>query len=168
MSPEEAALTLLEAYRGTVGIINHAMLESDVQAAIAHPLVAIASDGGQLIPHQDGTTHPRAFGTFPRIFSRYVRELGVISLEEAVRKCTSLPASRLGLRDRGVIREGAIADLTLFDPMTMTDRADFADPWQLSEGVHCVIVNGQVQREAEQDTGVRAGRVVKRVTPTSY
>lgn len=164
VSPAEAALTVLAAHGGVVGIINHAMSEPDVQAAIAHPLVAIASDGGQLVPSETGTTHPRAFGTFPRVFARYVREQRVIPIEEAVRKCTSLPASRLGLRDRGVIREGAVADITVLDPAGITDLADYSDPWRLAEGVHTVIVNGLVAWDAGRQTGIRAGGVLRRPT----
>ena len=162
VSPAEAALTILAAHDGAVGIINHAMSEADVRAAIAHPLVAIASDGGPLVPRDTGTTHPRAFGTFPRVFARDVREQGIISLEEAVRKCTSLPAQRLGLRDRGVLREGAVADITVFDPAGIVDVADFSHPWRLSQGVRSVLVNGRIAWDEGRPTGVRAGGALRR------
>lgn len=164
VSPAEAVLAVLAAHGGVVGIINHAMSEADVSAAVVHPLVAIASDGGRLVSRDAGTTHPRAFGTFPRVFARYVREKGLISLEEAVRKCTLLPAERLGLRDRGVLREGAVADITVFDPAAILDRADFSHPWRLAEGVHCVLVNGRIAWDDGRPTGVCAGGVLRRPT----
>lgn len=162
VSPAEAALAVLAAHGGVVGIINHAMSEEDVRAAIAHPRVAIASDGGALEPSGVGTTHPRAFGTFPRVFARYVREQSLIPIEEAVRKCTSLPASRLGLRDRGVIREGAVADIAVFDPVGIRDLADYSDPWRLAVGVQSVLVGGRLAWHEGRATGVRAGGVLRR------
>lgn len=165
VAPAEAALEVLAAHGGVAGIINHAMREDDLRSAIAHPQVAIASDGGPLEPTGHGTTHPRAFGTFPRVFAQYVREQGVISLEEAVRKCTSLPASRLGLTDRGIVRAGAVADLTLFDPAGIADRATFAEPWQLATGVDAVLVAGQLAWSGGRATGARAGGVLRRGRP---
>lgn len=158
----EAALSVLAAHRGVVGIINHAMAEEDVCAALAHPLVAVASDGGALEPTRVGSTHPRAFGTFARLFARYVRELGVLSLEEAVRKVTGLPASRLGITDRGVIREGAVADVTVFDPVGIRDLADYEDPWRLAVGVHAVLLGGRAAVLDGRITGLRGGRVLRR------
>ncbi|HIY67162.1 MAG TPA: D-aminoacylase [Candidatus Agrococcus pullicola] len=161
-SPADAALTVLAEHRGIVGIINHAMSEADVRAAIGHPLVAIASDGGSLEPGGEGATHPRAFGTFPRVFAKYVREEGTLSLAEAVRKCTSLPASRLGLRDRGVLKEGAIADVVAFDPDGIRDRADYANPRQLATGVQTVLVAGRPAWMHGAATGLRSGRALRR------
>lgn len=162
ISPAEAALSVLAAHHGVVGIINHAMSEDDVRAAVAHPFVAIASDGGAVDVTGAGTTHPRAFGTFARLFARYVREQGIISIEEAVRKCTALPASRLGLVDLGIIRPGAIADITIFDPAAIRDIADYEDPWQLAVGVHAVLVGGRAVLLDGQPTGERAGGVLRR------
>lgn len=162
VGPADAALAVLEAHRGVVGIINHAMSEDDVRTAIRHPHVAIASDGGALEPGGAGAGHPRAFGTFPRVFSRYVREEGLLTLEEAVRKCTSLPAARLGLRDRGVIREGAVADIAVFDPAGIRDRADYVDPGRLATGVHTVVVDGRIAWSEGRPSGVRAGGVLRR------
>lgn len=161
-SPADAALRVLAEHRGTVGIINHAMSEEDVRAAVAHPLVAVASDGGSLDPAGDGATHPRAFGTFPRVFANYVREERLLTLEEAVRKCTSLPASRLGLRDRGVLREGAVADVIAFDPASFRDLADYEQPRRLATGVHAVIVSGRLAWSGGESTGTRAGQVLLR------
>lgn len=162
-TPAAAALEVLVAHRGTVSITNHAMSEADVQAAIEHPLVAIASDGGSLEPTREGQTHPRAFGTFPRVFAKYVREQRVLRVEEAVRKCTSLPAQRLGLRDRGVVREGAIADLIAFDPAGIRDLANYADPWRLATGIETVLVGGMPAWEGGVATGACAGDVLNRV-----
>src|SRR5690606_29632977 len=97
-----------------------------------------------------------------RVFARYVRERGLISLEEAVRKCTSLPASRLGLTNRGVLREGAIADIVIFDPAEITDRADYAHPSRLATGMHTVLVNGKIAWHAGRQASVRAGGVLRR------
>jgi N-acyl-D-amino-acid deacylase len=104
--------------------------------------------------------HPRSYGTFPRVLGRYVREEGVLSLQEAVRKMTSMPAERFGLTDRGVIREGAWADLVLFDAGTVIDRATFRDPHQYPLGIPYVIVNGQVVIDEGTHTGSLPGRVL--------
>jgi len=162
VAPAEAALIVLAAHRGVVGIINHAMSEDDLRAAIRHPQVAIASDGGALEPRGAGTTHPRAFGTFPRVFARYVREQGLLTIEDAVRKCTGLPAARLGLRDRGVLREGAVADITVFDPAGIRDLADYSHPWRLATGVHTVLLDGRITWREGRATGVRAGGALRR------
>ncbi|HLA11926.1 MAG TPA: amidohydrolase family protein, partial [Pyrinomonadaceae bacterium] len=106
--------------------------------------------------------HPRGAGTYPRVLGRYVRELNWLSLEEAIRKMTSLPAERLGLRDRGLIRTGFKADLVLFDPKTVIDRATFAEPQLISAGIHRVFVNGvEVWRERAV-TGKRPGRPLRK------
>ena len=104
--------------------------------------------------------HPRAYGTFVRVLGRYVRELKVLTLEDAVRKMTSLPAQRLGLTDRGVLREGSKADLTVFDPNVVRDLATFDQPHQYAEGVALVVVNGEVVFENGAMTGKRPGRVL--------
>ncbi len=104
--------------------------------------------------------HPRSYGTFPRVLGKYVREEGVLTLEEAVRKMSGLPAERFGLADRGVIREGAWADLVLFDANTVIDRATFGDPHQYPAGIPYVIVNGQVVIDGGEHTGALPGRVL--------
>lgn len=109
-----------------------------------------------------GKPHPRCYGTFPRLLGRYVRELGVLSLEEAVRKMTGLPAARLGLSDRGRIKEGAFADLVVFDPDRIADRATFADPHQFPTGIDLVLVNGVVAAEGGRQTEALAGKVLRR------
>jgi len=114
----------------------------------------VASDGGI------GSEHPRGTGTFPRVLGRFVREKKLFSLEEAVRKMTSMPAKRLKLADRGTIRPGAKADLVLFDPKTVTDRSTFEKPAELSVGIRYVMVNGELVWEDGKGTGKRPGRVL--------
>ncbi|BDE57464.1 amidohydrolase family protein [Rhodococcus hoagii] len=158
----EAALDVLAAHQGSVAIVNHAMDENDVRTVLAHPWVAVASDGWVLTPTGAGRPHPRSFGTFPRVLGRYVREQGTLRLEEAIRKMTSLPASRIGLDDRGVLAEGAAADVVVFDPSTVDDASTFDDPWQLARGVRTVLVNGTPAVLDGKVTGARAGRLVSR------
>ncbi len=158
----EAALDVLAAHQGSVAIVNHAMDENDVRTVLAHPWVAVASDGWVLTPTGAGRPHPRSFGTFPRVLGRYVREQGTLRLEEAIRKMTSLPASRIGLDDRGVLAVGAAADVVVFDPSTVDDASTFDDPWQLARGVRTVLVNGTPAVLDGKVTGARAGRLVSR------
>lgn len=123
---------------------------------------SVASDGFVLRPNGSGQPHPRSFGTFARVLGRHVREGADLSLAEAVRKMTSLPASRLGMTDRGVLRSGAVADIAVFDPQRVNDRSTFEDPWQLAIGVQHVLVAGEpVLRDGEL-TGARPGRVLRR------
>lgn len=129
---------------------------------MANEFTAIASDGWTLSPEAGGRPHPRNYGTYARVLGRYVREEQVLGLEDAVRKMTSLPASRMGLSDRGVIREGAAADLVLFDPSTVADRADFDRPHQFSAGVRTVVVNGRIVIDDGEDTGAVAGTVLRK------
>ena len=108
-----------------------------------------------------GNPHPRSFGTFPRILGVYVRQRKLLRLEDAVRKMTSLNAAKLGLRDRGLLRTGHYADLTLFDPQRVTDRATYTNAFQYSEGIEYVLVNGQVVLEKGKHTGVRPGKALR-------
>lgn len=158
----EAVLRVLESHDASVAVVNHGMSEDDVVTVLRHPRVAVASDGWVLRPHGTGRPHPRSFGTFPRVLGHYVRELGVLTLPEAVRKMTSLPASRLGLRDRGVLADGAVADIVVFDPDTVADRSTFAEPWQLAAGIDTVLVAGEVALDGGEATQARAGRVLRR------
>ncbi|OFX33003.1 MAG: hypothetical protein A2Z07_10005 [Armatimonadetes bacterium RBG_16_67_12] len=160
--PSDTTLHLLERGRGGVQMIVFTMSEDDVQRVMRHPAVAIASDGWTLSPAAGGRPHPRSYGTYARVLGKYVREEGVLSLEEAVRKMTSLPAQRLRCYDRGLIRPGCVADLVVFDPERVADRGTFQAPHQFCEGVLCVAVNGQIVIEQGQDTGARAGRVLRR------
>ena len=164
VTPADAALDLLEQDGGRAEVIRFAMCEADVEQVMRHPMVMVASDAGALAttgPLSEGRPHPRAFGAFARVLGRYVRERDVLSLEEAVRKMTSLPAGRLGLRDRGVIAPGRKADLALFDPETIEDRATYQDPIRAATGIVGVWVNGVRTVRDDSLTGALPGRVLR-------
>jgi dihydroorotase/N-acyl-D-amino-acid deacylase len=159
---ETGARLVLEAVgRGGANAIFHVLDEGDVERIMAHPWTAIASDG-RLSRPGDGHPHPRAYGTFPRVLGEYVRERGILSLQEAVRRITLLPAQRLGLTDRGRIAEGMRADLVVFDPATVRDRATFTEPHQYPQGIPYVIVNGTVAVDNGTFADVRSGMVLRR------
>ena len=162
-TPARAMLEVLRGQRGTVSIIMHGMAEDDVRTALADPAVAVASDGWVLGCPGDAMPHPRSFGTFVRVLGRYTRDEGLLDLPTAVAKMTSLPASRLGWADRGVLRTGAVADVACFDPDRVRDPSTFAEPWQLAEGVIHTIVRGQPVWENGAPTGAAAGQVVRTV-----
>ena len=140
------------------GGIFFVMDEDDVQRILAYPHSMIGSDG---LPH-DVHPHPRLWGTFPRVLGRYAREFGLFSLEEAVRKMTSLTAAQFGLEDRGVLRAGAFADLVLFDPETVIDTATFDDPKRPAAGIDLVMVNGRTVWQDGSHSGDRPGRALRR------
>jgi dihydroorotase/N-acyl-D-amino-acid deacylase len=156
-----ADLVIEAMRRGGASAIYHVLDEGDVERIMRHPQTMIASDGRLVEPGQ-GHPHPRWYGTFPRVLARYVREQGVLTLEEAVHKMTAMPAARLGLVERGRIGEGLAADLVVFDPETVADRATFEEPHQYPVGIEAVVVNGTVAVEGGRETGVRAGRVLRR------
>ncbi len=156
----DAALDLLAENHGNVGIVMFYMSEADMRLALADPDVSICSDGSAISPAFGGRPHPRYYGTFPRILGKYVRDEKLLRLEDAVRKMTSLPAQRLGLRDRGVLREGAWADVVVFDPATIIDTATFDDPHQYPVGIEYVLVNGTIVVQQGKHTGARPGRVL--------
>lgn len=161
-TPDTGARLVVEAMRrGGASAIYHALDEADVERIMTHPMTMIASDG-RLTEPGEGHPHPRWYGTFPRVLGHYVRDRGVLTLEEAVRKMTSLPADRLGLADRGRLHEGAFADLVVFDPERVQDRATFEDPHQYPEGIPWVIVNGVVVVEEGRYLDLRPGRVLRR------
>jgi N-acyl-D-aspartate/D-glutamate deacylase len=145
------------------GAIYHSMSEDDVRAILANPSTMIGSDG---LPN-DSFPHPRLWGTFPRVLGHYSREEKLFSLPEAVRKMTSLPAQRFGLRDRGRIKEGYAADLVLFDSATVRDEATFSDPVRAASGVDAVWVNGLLSYQMQMPTGRRAGRFLPRQPKTN-
>ena len=156
----EAALDILAGHDAAVAIINHAMADDDVDAALCDPYVSVASDGWVMTAQGDGKPHPRSFGTFSRVLGHYVRERGLLPLEEAVRKMTSLPAARAGLSDRGRIIVGHVADLAVFDPAKIADKSTYTEPWQLTEGVAHVIVGGQLALRDHEPTPAGAGRIL--------
>jgi N-acyl-D-aspartate/D-glutamate deacylase len=161
--PLEAAFDLIVVSEGQVGCVWFDQSEENVRTLMRHPMVVVGSDGSSMSPYGvlgQRRPHPRSYGTFPRVLGRYVREEEVLSLEEAVKKMTSVTAERFGLTDRGLIREGAWADLVLFDPQTVADRATFTDPHQYPVGIPYVIVNGVVVIDQGQHTGVLPGRVL--------
>jgi N-acyl-D-amino-acid deacylase len=131
---------------------------------LRHPAASVASDGSVLRPYGPGRPHPRSFGTFTRVLGPHVRD-GDLPLVTAVHKMTGLPAARLGMTDRGVLRPGAVADIAVLDPATVTDRSTYEDPWQLSAGVHHVLVAGEQVLSHGGLTGARPGRVLRRATP---
>jgi N-acyl-D-amino-acid deacylase len=145
--------------KGGCSAIFHAYDEPDVERFLQSRFGMIGSDGSLTAPG-DGSPHPRAFGTYPRVLGHYVRERKVLALEDAVRKMTSFPAARLGLTDRGLLKAGLMADITVLDPDTIIDKATFADPHHYSVGVRHVLVNGRVTIADGAHTGVRAGRVL--------
>src|SRR2546428_1529895 len=157
---ENAADTVLWIIEqgGCQGIF-HAINEEDLQRILRHPATMIGSDGEVPIFGQ-ASPHPRSYGTFVRVLGRYVRDLKVITLEDAVRKMSAYPAQRTGLADRGVLREGMKADVAVFDPNTIRDLATFEQPHQYAEGVALVVVNGQIAVEDGKMTAARPGRVL--------
>jgi len=161
---DQAADLVLEiVQRGGCSAIYHAISEDDLVRIMKHPVTMIASDASPGIPtFGKDVPHPRAYGTFARVLGVYVREKGVLTLEDAVRKMSALPAQRMGIVDRGVLRPGLKADLVVFDPATVTDRATFERPHQYAEGISAVLVNGQVVLEAGKLTGARGGKTLRK------
>jgi N-acyl-D-amino-acid deacylase len=158
-SRSAAELLISMLRRGPATGIFFFMQEDDVEAIMRLPELMIASDGG-VIEFGEGSPHCRSYGTFPRIFARYVRAKQVLTVEDAVRKMTSLPAATLGLKDRGLIKPGFWADLVVFDPETIRDTATYSDPHQYPEGIALVLVNGRLAASEGSPTGVLAGRVL--------
>lgn len=163
LSPEETAIELVIRDGSRVGTVYFLMSEENVRKQIALPYMSFGSDAGSLAPEGiflNGNEHPRAYGNFARLLGKYVREEGVISLEEAIYRLTTLPASNLKIKKRGGLKPGYFADVVVFDPETITDHATFADSHQFSTGVEHVFVNGtQVLKDGEH-TGATPGRVV--------
>lgn len=161
--PIEAALDLIGDDRSRVGAAFFSMSEVNLRRQLRRPWVGIGSDGASMAPEGiflRSPTHPRAYGTFARVLGRYVREQRVLSLSDAVDRMTRLPATTLGLDGRGRLAEGCFADIVVFDPETVADRATFDDPHQLSVGITDVVVNGEVAVRAGEFTGRLAGRAL--------
>jgi N-acyl-D-amino-acid deacylase len=155
---------ILIANRGSVGCVWFIIDENDLKLAMKQPWVSVGSDGSALAtsgPLRTGVPHPRNFGTFPRVLGKYVREEKVISLEQAVHKMSGLTAKQLHIRDRGLISEGLAADLVIFDPATVIDKATFTDPFQYPLGIPTVIVNGRLVLDNGRHTGERPGIVIR-------
>ena len=155
----EAMIDLLIEEETAVSAIAHVMSEDDVRAVMLHPRTMIGTDG---FPLKDGKAHPRTYGTYPRVLSHYVNKVGLLTLEDAIHRMTGLVARKLGMTDRGVLEEGARADLVVFDAARIKDRATFADPHNAPEGVAHVFVNGVWTVKDGAHTGARGGRVLSR------
>lgn len=161
--PWDTYFRLLTDNDGRVGALYHMMSEEDVRTAMRFPWVSVGTDAAAIKPEGElgrGQPHPRAYGTFPRILGRYVRDARLLPMEEAVRKMTGLAAAQLQIRERGELHPGWFADLVVFDPATVVDNATFERPHQYSTGIRHVVVNGIVTVENEQHTGARAGRAL--------
>jgi N-acyl-D-amino-acid deacylase len=164
IDPLSLALDLILESQAQATMVDFCMNEADVAAILSHPKTAVASDAEALAaegPLVEGVPHPRAFGTFPRVLGRYVRQQGLLSWEEAIRKMTSLPASRLNLRNRGVVWEGAFADLVVFDPSTIADTAEFSAPHRYPTGIVHILVNGCPVICDGHQTQERPGRILQ-------
>lgn len=159
--PATLVLDLLIEQKGDVGVVMFYMSEEDVRRAMQSSLVSVCSDGRAVSPTFGGKPHPRYYGSFPRILAKYVRREGVLSLEEAIRKMTAMPAQRMGLLERGLVREGMWADLVIFDPERIEDRATFDQPHQFPRGIPYVIVNGEVVIDEGAHTGTFPGRALR-------
>ena len=146
--------------KGGFSAIYHSMDEQDVVRIMRHPLTMFDTDGDP-VGYGIGHPHPRSYGTFPRVLGRYVREQKVLTLEEAIKRMTSMSANQIGQRERGRITKGCYADLTVFDEATIADRATYTDPHQYSVGIHHVIVNGVSIIRDGVLTGATPGRALK-------
>jgi N-acyl-D-amino-acid deacylase len=154
-----AELVIQAQAQGDTRCIFHAMEEEDVQRIMKYPYTAVATDGVLTQPGY-APAHPRAYGTFPRVLSKYVRQEKVISLQEAIRKMTSLPASRMGLKDRGLLREGYRADIVIFDEEAIEDKSTFSSPHQYPVGIHYVLINGKISVENGTFKKIKPGQVL--------
>jgi N-acyl-D-amino-acid deacylase len=158
-SPFDVLFDLVVEEKLAVMVILFMMTEEDIQRIMRDPLTMVGTDG---IPGFGlEKVHPRMTGTFPRILGRYVREQGVLTLEEAIRKMTSFPAQTFGVRDKGVLKEGFDADIVVFDPETIIDRSTYDDPNQKPEGIHYVVVNGEIAVDHGKLLGATSGRVLR-------
>lgn len=159
LEPVDLAIQLVQA--GGAGIVSFNMSDADVEYLMRQRWMMTSSDG-DLVPMGRGVPHPRIYGTFPRKIRVYVVEKGIIDLADAVRSMTTLPATVFRISDRGALRPGMAADIVVFDLGRLADRATYADPHQLSEGMSYVLVNGQVAIDGSTFSDVRAGRVLRR------
>jgi N-acyl-D-amino-acid deacylase len=164
--PLDVLFELLEANGGSVPTVYFHHSEEDMRFALKQPFVSIGSDGTAVAtegPLASGHPHPRYYGTFPRVLGRYVREEKVLTLEEAIRKMTSANAGKIGIFDRGILRPGMMADVTIFDAEHIIDTATYEKPHQYATGVDYVIVNGQIVLDHNRHTGARPGVILKRL-----
>ncbi|ETX04364.1 MAG: hypothetical protein ETSY2_29180, partial [Candidatus Entotheonella gemina] len=160
--PAHAMMDFMLAEEGRASIILFMMSEENVVRGIRHPMLMIGSDSLALAAGHGGKPHPRTYGTFPRVLGKYVREEKIITLEDGVRKMTSMAAAKLGLEDRGVLAEGRAADVVVFDAALVNDRATFDAPHQYPDGIDYVMVNGQIVVEHGMQHEVLPGRMLKK------
>ena len=155
---------LLENRANVMYLSLHSRLHRDVKKAFQHPLMLVGSDSWAMAPYGPlhvGYPHPRCYGTFPKVLGRYVRHMGLLTLEEAIKKMTFASARRMLINDRGALREGMAADITIFNPETVIDNATYESPHQYPLGIEYVVVNGEVTIEKGEHTGTLAGRVLR-------
>ena len=160
-TPAEAALRIYQ--EGEASVISYGMIEEDVETFAAHPLVAVASDGSSLSNEgvlSVGKPHPRSYGTNPRFIQKYVNDKKIVSIQEAIRKMTSMPAQRLGLTNRGRLTPGYAADIVIMDLPNVKETATFTDPHQYPKGISHVIVNGEIVINDEEYTGKTPGAMI--------
>jgi N-acyl-D-amino-acid deacylase len=164
VTPAEAAIDLVIKDRSRVDTVYFLMSEENVAKKVAKPWVSFGSDAEASAPEGiflNSSTHPRAYGTFARVLGKFARDDGVITLQEGIRKMTSLPAANIGIRERGSLTAGYYADVVVFDPATVRDHATFAEPLQYATGVEHVFVNGEQVLKDGEHTGATPGRVVR-------
>jgi dihydroorotase/N-acyl-D-amino-acid deacylase len=162
--PLDAVFDLILADHGQTGAIYFMMSEEDLRAAMRAPFVSFCTDSGARAtdgPLAGAKSHPRGWGSYPRILGRYVRDEQLLTLEKAIQKMTGMPATRVGLRDRGLLRTGMFADITIFDPVTVIDKATFEMSNQYPQGIRYVIVNGQISVDEGKRTSANAGRPLR-------
>mgnify|MGYP001474745017 FL=1 len=165
VSPYEAVIRLLIEENGAIKSIYFAMCEKDLETILQHPRSIISTDARAVAPYGKlgrGSVHPRYYGSYPKVLGRYVREKKVLSLEEAIKKSTYLPAQKMKFKKRGLLKEGYYADITIFDKDEIVDMATFDDPHQYSKGVEYVIVNGELVIRQGEHTGNLPGKVLNR------
>jgi len=163
VDPYEFVCDLIINEGWNVSHVGFGMSEEDTEMVLRHPLVMLGSDGSSLAPYgplSEGKPHPRNYGTYPRFLGYYVRERKILSLPEAIKKATSMPAAKIGLQDRGSLKEGNFADIVIFDPVTIADKATFIDPHQYPVGIDYVIVNGKIVIDHDNHTGELPGKVL--------
>jgi N-acyl-D-amino-acid deacylase len=162
--PYELTVALLRRNEARIGMVGFAMSEENLERILAHPMSMLCTDGGGFAvegPTRRGSPHPRALGSYPRVLGRYVRERRVLTLEQAARKMAALPASRVRLTDRGTLAKGLAADVVVFDPATVADRATYEEPFQYPVGIAAVVVNGAVALREGERVGDGNGKVLR-------